>query len=115
MATAAKDTTFRDAQNESVRVEIFDQAYNLRGSDPEYILKLAEYVDSKMRAVAQATNTIDTVRLAVLAALNIADEYHLLKRKDGGVADYQKRAHLLACALDEVLEEKRGNSDLKSA
>jgi cell division protein ZapA len=113
MATAVKDSTLRDAQNESARVEIFDQAYNLRGSDPEYILKLAEYVDAKMRAVAQATNTIDTVRLAVLAALNIADEYHLLKRKDG-VADYQKRAHLLACALDEVLEEQRG-SDLKSA
>jgi cell division protein ZapA len=108
MATAAKDTTFRDAQNESVRVEIFDQAYNLRGSDPEYILKLAEYVDSKMRAVAQATNTIDTVRLAVLAALNIADEYHLLRRKqDIGATDYQKRAHLLVCALNEVLEESR--------
>jgi cell division protein ZapA len=90
-------------------VEIFDQAYNLRGSDPEYILKLAEYVDSKMRAVAEATNTIDTVRLAVLAALNIADEYHLLKKKqqDSGATDYQKRAHLLADALDEVLGETR--------
>ena len=98
----------KDAQNGSVRVEIFDQAYNLRGSDAEYILKLAEYVDSKMRAVAEATNTIDTVRLAVLAALNIADEYHLLKRKqDGGATDYQKRAHLLAAALDEVLDESR--------
>jgi cell division protein ZapA len=107
MATAVKDSTLRDAQNESVRVEIFDQAYNLRGSDPQYILKLAEYVDAKMRAVAEATNTIDTVRLAVLAALNIADEYHLIKRMDIGAADYQKRAHLLACALDEVLEEKR--------
>jgi len=106
MATAAKDSTLKDAQNASVRVEIFDQAYNLRGSDPEYILKLAEYVDAKMRAVAEATNTIDTVRLAVLAALNIADEYHLLKRtKDNGAADYQKRAHLLANALDEVLGE----------
>ena len=108
MATAAKDSTVKDAQNGSVRVEIFDQAYNLRGSDPEYILKLAEYVDSKMRAVAEATNTIDTVRLAVLAALNIADEYHLLKRtKDTGATDYQKRAHLLADALDEVLGENR--------
>jgi cell division protein ZapA len=106
MATAAKDSTLKDAQNGSVRVEIFDQAYNLRGSDPEYILKLAEYVDSKMRAVAEATNTIDTVRLAVLAALNIADEYHLLKRKqDHGASDYQKRAHLLVSALDEVLRE----------
>jgi len=109
MATATKDTAAKDAQNASVRVEIFDQAYNLRGSDPEYILKLAEYVDSKMRAVAEATNTIDTVRLAVLAALNIADEYHLLKKKhqDNGATDYQKRAHLLANALDEVLGENR--------
>jgi cell division protein ZapA len=108
MATATKDQTAKDAQNASVRVEIFDQAYNLRGSDPQYILKLAEYVDSKMRAVAEATNTIDTVRLAVLAALNIADEYHLLKRKqDTGATDYQKRAHLLADALDEVLGENR--------
>jgi len=108
MATATKDQMVKDAQNASVRVEIFDQAYNLRGSDPEYILKLAEYVDSKMRAVAEATNTIDTVRLAVLAALNIADEYHLLKKKqDGGATDYQRRAHLLADALDEVLGEDR--------
>ena len=108
MATATKDATMKDPQNSSVRVEIFDQAYNLRGSDPEYILKLAEYVDTKMRAVAEATNTIDTVRLAVLAALNIADEYHLLKRnQDGGATDYQKRAHLLASALDEVLQENR--------
>jgi len=108
MATAAKESALKDAQNGSVRVEIFDQAYNIRGSDPEYILMLAEYVDAKMRAVAEATNTIDTVRLAVLAALNIADEYHLLKRKqESGATDYQKRAHLLANALDEVLEDKR--------
>jgi cell division protein ZapA len=108
MATAVKDQTVKDAQNASVRVEIFDQAYNLRGSDPEYILKLAEYVDSKMRAVAEATNTIDTVRLAVLAALNIADEYHLQKKKqEGGPTEYQKRAHLLADALDKVLQEDK--------
>jgi cell division protein ZapA len=108
MATATKDQVVKDPQNSSVRVEIFDQAYNLRGSDPEYILKLAEYVDAKMRAVAEATNTIDTVRLAVLAALNIADEYHLLKkRQDVGPTDYLKRAHLLSNALDEVLDEKR--------
>lgn len=108
MATATKNSTVQDAQNTSVRVEIFDQAYNLRGSDPEYILKLAEYVDAKMRAVAEATNTIDTVRLAVLAALNIADEYHLLKRKqENGTSDYQKRAQLLANAIDEALGENR--------
>ena len=108
MATATKQPPVKSADNNSVRVEIFDQAYNLRGSDPEYILKLAEYVDSKMRAVSEQTHTVDTARLAVLAALNIADEYHLVKRKlDHGPQDYLQRAHQLSDALDEVLQEKR--------
>src|SRR6266478_7962341 len=81
MATATKHAPIKDPSNNPVRVEIFDQPYNLRGSDSEYILKLAEYVDGKMRAVAEQTATVDSVRLAVLAALNIADEYHLLKRR----------------------------------
>ena len=108
MATATRQNPAKDANNTSVRVEIFDQAYNLRGSDPEYILKLAEYVDSKMRAVAEQTNTIDTVRLAVVAALNIADEYHLLKRNSNvGTTAFVQRAHRLSHALDEVLEDAR--------
>ena len=108
MANATKQPSAKTAEDSSVRVEIFDQAYNLRGSDAEYILKLAEYVDAKMRAVAKQTQTVDTVRLAVLAALNIDDEYHLLKRsQDGGAVEYLKRAHHLSDALDEVLEEKR--------
>jgi cell division protein ZapA len=108
MATATKQPPIKDANNNSVRVEIFDQPYNLRGSDPEYILKLAEYVDAKMRAVSEQTHTVDTSRLAVLAALNIADEFHLIKRKiDGGSTDYRQRAQHLADALDEVLEDKR--------
>jgi cell division protein ZapA len=108
MASATKQPSSKGAGDNSVRVEIFDQAYNLRGSDADYIVKLAEYVDAKMRAVAEQTNTVDTARLAVLAALNIADEYHLLKRnQEGGAVDILKRAHHLSDALDEVLEEKR--------
>jgi cell division protein ZapA len=92
----------------SVRVEIFDQVYNLRGSDADYILKLAEYVDGKMRAVSEQTSTVDSVRLAVLAALNIADEYHLLRRRiEKPSPDAQQRASKLANALDEVLSEAR--------
>jgi cell division protein ZapA len=91
-----------------IRVEIYDQVYNLRGVDAEYILRLAEFVDTKMRSVAEQTSTVDSLRLAVLAALNIADEYHILKKKYellGG--EFQKRAGALAGALDEVLEEER--------
>jgi cell division protein ZapA len=92
----------------SVRVEIFDHAYNLRGSDADYILKLAAYVDAKMRAVAEQTHTVDSLRIAVLAAINVADELHLLKaRLEDGSSDYLKRAHHLASALDEVLQDRR--------
>jgi cell division protein ZapA len=93
----------------SVRVEIYDQSYNLRGPDPDYLFKLAEHVDSKMRVLAEQTATIDSLRLAVLAALNIADEYNVLKRKYEEVAgEYNKRAHQLSGVLDEALEEGVG-------
>jgi len=94
--------------DDSVRVEIYDQAYNLRGSDPQYIKKLAEFVDGKMRTVAQQTATVDSLRLAVLAALNIADEYHILKRKYEDVSgDFDQRARELSGALDEALDGSR--------
>ncbi len=96
------------SNDESVRVEIYDQTYNLRGSDPAYIRKLADFVDGKMRTVAQQTATVDSLRLAVLAALNIADEYHILKRKYDDVAgDFDQRARELSGALDQALEEVR--------
>ena len=109
MQAAAKEQAVAPVTN-SVRVEIFDQAYNLRGTDPEYIRRLAEFVDSKMRLIAEQTSTVDSLRLAVLAALNIADEYHLMKRKleNGGINDYAVRAQRLTGVLDEVLlDEKR--------
>jgi len=90
-----------------IRVEIYDQVYNLRGVDAEYIQHLAEFVDTKMRNVAEQTSTIDSLRLAVLAALNIADEYHVLKKKyDFLAGDYRQRAGALQGALDEVLQEE---------
>ncbi|MFY9559953.1 MAG: cell division protein ZapA [Terriglobales bacterium] len=108
MATATKQPPTKDAANGSVRVEIFDQVYNLRGSDADYILKLAEYVDMKMRAVSEQTATVDSVRLAVLAALNIADEYHLLKRQqETPPPEVRQRTSKLQRALDEVLQDTR--------
>lgn len=92
----------------NVRVEIYDQTYHLRGSDSEYIQHLAEYVDTKMRLISKQAATVDSLRLAVLAALNIADELHVLKRKYDSVAsEYNERAGQLAGALDEVLQEAR--------
>jgi len=107
-AVAGKEAPITSGVSGSVRVEIFDQVYNLRGSDADYIVKLAEYVDGKMRAVSEQTATVDSVRLAVLAALNIADEYHLLKQRLGTTSpEARRRTSKLASALDEVLQDTR--------
>lgn len=92
----------------NVRVDIYDQTYHLRGSDTEYIAQLGEYVDNKMRIIAQQAATVDSLRVAVLAALNIADELHVLRRKYDSIAsDYNEKAGHLEGALDEVLQEER--------
>ena len=66
----------------AVKVQIFGQIYTIRGElDERYVQKLAAYVDEKMSAIADVTATIDTQKVAVLAALPIADELHT-SRKD---------------------------------
>ena len=58
-----------------VDVEIFGKVYTVRGDkDPEYVRKVAEYVDRKMREISEVTETVSTSRIAILASLNIADE-----------------------------------------
>ena len=104
-----------DAPNpDAVSVEIYDQIYNLRGSDAEYIRQLAALVDAKMRSVAAHGGTADSLRVAVLAALNIADELmsqrarrdSLTARLDRAGNSIRSRADTLAELLDEVLEDR---------
>src|SRR3978361_1095722 len=58
----------------AVVVEIYDQVYQLSGTDSAYIQRLATLVDSRMRAISAHGATVDSRRVAVWAALNIADE-----------------------------------------
>jgi len=65
----------------SVKVQIFGQTHTIRGDlDERYVQKLAAYVDEKMSAIADATATVDTQKVAVLAALAIADELHTIRK-----------------------------------
>src|SRR5262245_24208369 len=58
-----------------IQVEIYGQSYNLRGEgDSTYLQELAGFVDRRMREVGEATATVDSLKVAILAALNIADE-----------------------------------------
>ena len=60
--------------------QVYDQVYHLSGQDEEHIRALAARVDAKMRAVAGLGRTADSLRVAVLAALNLADELSQLER-----------------------------------
>ena len=69
---------------EQFKVEIFGQTYSMQGDlDPAYVEELASFVDEKMRAISDATSTVDTHKIAVLAALSIADELHSTQRDLG--------------------------------
>jgi cell division protein ZapA len=90
------------AMAQRVKVEIFGQTYYIAGDlDEAYVQKLARYVDEKMNAVAQATHTVDTVKVAVLAALAIADELHAKRPKvaASGEADDELRERAERCLL----------------
>ena len=91
----------------SVSVEIFGQRYPIRSSlDVEYVTRLATYVDGKIRAARESAPSGDPQRLAVLAALNIADELFRQRAaasaQDGTVV---AKAEELERLLDRVLLE----------
>lgn len=97
-----------DAAAQSIRVEIYNQTYNIRSDgDNEYIMRLAEYVDGKMREISSGTLTVDSLKVAILAALHIADEFHQLKNQQEQT-DAQLASRSAECAemLDRVLKQK---------
>jgi cell division protein ZapA len=102
-------------ENQSIAVDIYDQVYHLRGTDTAYIERLAAIVDTKMRAVSAHGGTVDSLRVAVLAALNIADELCSARQRQDSLAgslqnsqqSLRSRAGSLAHMLDEVLEDRK--------
>ena len=88
-----------------ISVDIHGQHYPIRSTlDQEYVARLATYVDEKMRAAADSTPTSDSLRLAVLAALNVADELFrcrdVNRMRSGELAE---RAGELERLLDRIL------------
>ena len=92
----------------TIRVEIYNQTYNIRSDgDSEYVTQLAEFVDRRMREISSGTLTVDSLKVAILAALHIADELHRLKRLHEQ-ADSQLAARSGECAdlLDRLLKSR---------
>lgn len=71
-----------NGKHEPTEVEIFGQTYNVRGEgDPNYLTELARFVDARMREVAAEVATVDPMKIAILAALNIADEFSRYRKQ----------------------------------
>jgi cell division protein ZapA len=90
-----------------VQVEIFGQTYAVQaGADPGYIESVAAYVDHQMRDVSRASGAVDSVRIAVLAALNIADELFRARNagREGGDR-LEERTKRLVSLLSQALGE----------
>lgn len=85
-----------------VTVEIHGQPYPIRsGLDPKYVAELATYVNEKMRLASRETSSGDTLKVAVLAALNIADEYFRVLDQE---REHQQQVAQRAEQLERVLD-----------
>jgi cell division protein ZapA len=93
---------------QSIRVEIYNQTYNIRSDgDNDYIMRLAEYVDGKMREISSGTLTVDSLKVAILAALHIADEFHQLKNaQEQNDQQLASRSAEMTEMLDHVLKHR---------
>lgn len=97
-----------DMPEQTIRVEIYNQTYSIRSDgDNEYIQNLAEYVDSKMREISSGTMTVDSLKVAILAALHIADEFYQLKLTQTNI-DTQLATRSSECSemLDKLLKHR---------
>lgn len=97
-----------------VHVEIFGQTYAVRaGSDPGYVERLAAFLDERMKEVSRSSGGVDSLRVAVLTALNLADECFRLRREaeeavatsDAAGSGAHERAARLAKMLGAALGE----------
>lgn len=93
-----------------VMVEIGGQRYPIRSTlDAAYVTELAGYVDVKMRAALEAAPNADGMGLAVLVALNIADElFRARHQQSSATSEVTERALRLERLLDEVLAQPIG-------
>lgn len=75
-------------ESRSIRVSIFGRDYNIKGgSDEEYIRELAEHVNKVMYEIADKAGSLSSGRIAILAALNIADEMFKTRGRLNELAD----------------------------
>lgn len=93
-----------------LHVEIHGQQYAVRSElDAQYIAELAGFLDERMRSAARELASVDPLRIAVIAALNITDELYRARADTRGVEGrLHARAEAIERLVDAVLEDARG-------
>ena len=106
-----------EVQSESVTVTIFGREYTLKGdADAEYVRQVADFVDQRMGEVAKNSTVASTAKVAILAAVNIADElFREQQKRLEAVATLEDRSVQIARLLtqevgDEDAREENGDS-----
>jgi cell division protein ZapA len=97
-------------QTQVVSVSIYGSDYPIRAqlSDEDYVRKVAAFVDGRMREVNEAMKPSTTLKIAILAALNIADELMSTQEEKRRVLDsYQDKITSLSGRLDQMLDQPR--------
>jgi cell division protein ZapA len=101
------------SESRVVNVEIHGQQYPIRSVlEPEYVVRLAAHVDEKMRLAAKESPAGDTLKVAVLAAINIADEFF---RACDEVQSDHAALNRRAAALERILDLALGLDEPQAA
>jgi len=89
-----------------IEVNIFGNDYTVKtDADAEYIQKIASYVDEKMGEIVRTTKTVSTLNVAILAALNIADDFFKeMQKRQERVAEVENRSEEIVKTIDNQLK-----------
>ena len=96
-----------------IEVEIFGQKFTVTSEDEEnYVRKIATHVDQKMRLIADSTKTAVPLRVAIMAAMSIADEYHKACERE---AEVQRETDRLSSLLLDHIEKSEKRDEEQDA
>ncbi|MGE0684845.1 MAG: cell division protein ZapA [Candidatus Binatia bacterium] len=86
-----------------IEVEIYNQSFIVNSEDDErYVQEIASYVDEKMRQMGENTKNTMPMRMAIMAALSIADEYHKALQREAAT---QKEIERLSSLILERIAQ----------
>ncbi len=86
-----------------IEVEIYNQTFIVNSEDDEqYVREIASYVDSRMHQLGESAKTAMPLRIAIMTALSIADEYHKALQREN---DTQKEIDRLSTLILERIAQ----------